>query len=746
MNTVKGSSGTLLSLACAIWMASCLVGFLQQPVTADLSRLDVMGMLLDQLLGIDPGEASGGGLAAGPEFLSQRIAPVAQAGALLILAASMGMCFAGPLLSGCVLRPLEYLVIVAGTGLSLLSSWTLLLGVVGQMNRAALFAPLALTLPVGGFLLRRWWQSRPLSMAWARYEESGILRWVMTLVSMLMLGWLLLGAISPPTDFDVREYHLQGPKEWLQSGSISFLRHNVYTSFPFLSEMLSLAAMICAGDWYAGVLSGKLLLAVFQLLSFCSVLAISERWLGRKVSPLAGLIYITSPWTLRISLIAYAEGALSCYLTISLLLILVLNSKLREQQTVLPWLVAGVLMGSAMASKYTGLLQVIIPLCVVCVVQFLKLIRDAPRGTERRERLRQFLAAGSMVLVGILLACGPWLLRNWSDTGNPVYPMAYQVFGGAEWNPALEERWQRAHGAPEHEIWRLPGHLLDVGIRNTWVSPLLLMLGFPGLIFLRRSPVLVSIAAIVGWGFFMWWALTHRIDRFWVPLIPLIAVICGAGCGAIPGRPGRLFTGMVVAAGTVWNVYFCTLALVGFHPGWMDLEAARKLAARPELQALNETLGEQSKVLMVGDAEVFDAEFPLQYNTVFDDSLFEDYFCELPPVRDESQLPLAATAEIESRLLAAGITHVLVNWGEILRYRIPGSYGYAVTVQPSLFQELQHRQVLGPEIPRMLTPLERYSEMELKELQSWDGWQQLLQRDSLKRIVLYPVTAAEGGL
>jgi hypothetical protein len=97
-------------------------------------------------------------------------------------------------------------------------------------------------------------------------------------------------------------------------------------------------------------------------------------------------------------------------------------------------------------------------------------------------------------------------------------------------------------------------------------------------------------------------------------------------------------------------------------------------------------------------------------------------------------------------LLAAGITHVLVNWGEILRYRIPGSYGYAVTVQPSLFQELQHRQVLGPEIPRMLTPLERYSEMELKELQSWDGWQQLLQRDSLKRIVLYPVTAAEGGL
>jgi hypothetical protein len=50
---------------------------------------------------------------------------------------------------------------------------------------------------------------------------------------------MLFGAMTPSIDFDVKEYHLQGPKEFFQAGRIGFLEHNVYTSFPFLTEMLS---------------------------------------------------------------------------------------------------------------------------------------------------------------------------------------------------------------------------------------------------------------------------------------------------------------------------------------------------------------------------------------------------------------------------------------------------------------------------------------------------------------------------
>ncbi len=65
----------------------------------------------------------------------------------------------------------------------------------------------------------------------------------------------LVGGVSPTTDFDVKEYHLGGPKEYFLKGQIEFLPHNVYTSFPFLTEMLSLAAMVLMNDWLAGVMS-----------------------------------------------------------------------------------------------------------------------------------------------------------------------------------------------------------------------------------------------------------------------------------------------------------------------------------------------------------------------------------------------------------------------------------------------------------------------------------------------------------
>ena len=74
---------------------------------------------------------------------------------------------------------------------------------------------------------------------------------------------MILGSMLPSIDFDVLEYHLQGPKEYYQAGRIAFLPHNVYTSMPFGVEMLHLAAMEVMGDWWWGGLAGQLLVALF---------------------------------------------------------------------------------------------------------------------------------------------------------------------------------------------------------------------------------------------------------------------------------------------------------------------------------------------------------------------------------------------------------------------------------------------------------------------------------------------------
>ena len=120
--------------------------------------------------------------------------------------------------------------------------------------------------------------------------------------------------MSPQTDFDVIEYHLGGPKEWFQQGRIVRLPHNVYTSFPFLTEMLLLSGMVLYGDWNAGALAGQAIIAGFAPLTALGLYATGRRWFSANAGALAALVWLTTPWTYRISIIAYAEGGLACYM------------------------------------------------------------------------------------------------------------------------------------------------------------------------------------------------------------------------------------------------------------------------------------------------------------------------------------------------------------------------------------------------------------------------------------------------
>ena len=97
-----------------------------------------------------------------------------------------------------------------------------------------------------------------------------------------------------------------------------------------------------------------------------------------------------------------------------------------------------------------------------------------------------------------------------------------------------------------------------------------------------------------------------------------------------------------------------------------------------------------------GEAALFHAKFPYVYNTVFDRSRFEHWFAE----RTESGgFRLRPTEQIRATLRQQGITHVLVNWSEILRYREPGSYGYTDFAHPDWLAKLQSAGVLEPPLP-----------------------------------------------
>src|SRR4029077_5819366 len=75
--------------------------------------------------------------------------------------------------------------------------------------------------------------------------------------------------------------------------------------------------------------------------------------------------------------------------------------------------------------------------------------------------------------LGVLIAVGPWLVEKQIETGNPVYPLAYRLFDGRDWDAALDARWRRAHSPSAFDPASLAGLAFDVAFRSTWVSPLL---------------------------------------------------------------------------------------------------------------------------------------------------------------------------------------------------------------------------------------------------------------------------------
>lgn len=640
-------------------------------------------------------------------------------------------------------------------GLATVSHLTLGMGLAGLLSRWPL-----LSILVVSALLEAWWtRCDHVSHAPRQSVKDRVptedpqgtwLPWILAGVCGLFVLGMLVGAMSPQTDFDVVEYHLGGPKEWYQQGQITRLPHNVYTSFPFLTEMLTLSGMILFGDWHWGALAGQAVIAGFAPLTAIGLFATCRRWFSAQAGWMSALIWLTTPWVYRISIIAYAEGGLACYLFAALAITLRLiwtpvsntgdttaQSLDLKSASVLVFL-AGCFAGCSMACKYTGLVSVIIP--VVMVIAW-----SAWHWPENR--VRQVSLAIAVFSAGVILTVGPWLLKNTIETGNPVFPLAYSVFGGDGRDLAMDAQWQRAHSShyarPLDRLLDLPVKLTDVVANNDWHSPLMFGMAPIALLASWRKKVWF-VWAFIGWQFLSWFLFTHHIDRFYVPMFPVVALLAGCGAGWLwTTSPGRWAGSVVILSSILFNVWIMQ-NIGGFNAGRTDLKSAAVMVTSPSQEWLREELTAgrlpaDFKVLCVGEAALFHAQFPYVYNTVFDRSLFEAWCAE----RSESgEFRLRPPDRIRETLRQHGITHVLVNWSEILRYREPGSYGYTDFAHPDRFAELQGAGVLGPPLPlsdrALFVPVD---EAKRKQITAWapELGISLADRPGLRSAQVFPV-------
>jgi hypothetical protein len=519
--------------------------------------------------------------------------------------------------------------------------------------------------------------------------------WWKTLLFGPFVLLLILASMLPSIDFDVLEYHLQGPKEYFLAGRISFLPHNVYTNMPFNVEMLHLLAMEVMGDWWWGGLSGQLLVALFGPAAAVLISAAAGKLASPRAAWIAAIVYLSTPWVYRMAAIAYVEGPL-CFYHAALIWVVIEGRGGMGGKPLRAWALLGLLAGCAMGCKYTGLVSAVIPFGLLALV-------DAVR--------RRSVALVGCYVLGWAVIMTPWLGKNVLDTRNPVYPLECRIFPSPEWDADRETRWQAVHGPRPLELHELKtamsdvwhrrkqqpdsfkvvrkfwSSLVEVAGRSDWQSPLYLALA-PLALFRpgsRRPARLLWL--FVAYLFLTWWFATHRLDRFWLPILPALAILAGLGADWSRTRGWSVVLSLVMTIGLFTNLTYNSTALPGLNEWTGDLVRLRREVPRswnPPMARMDAQLPAGARPLLVGQAAVFHLDHDVVYDTVFNPEIIE-------------QLAKGKTpAEFGRALKERRVTHIYVDWKEISRHRGPGGYGFTDFVVPGRFAAWVAAGVLAP--------------------------------------------------
>ncbi len=594
------------------------------------------------------------------------------------------------------LTRLETAVFAVGVGLNLVGTYVLAAGLLGGLSNVLVLAvPAALTLAAAG---RYYWRhallaptpNSPTPAPQLSNTTSDWLdpRWLWAAVPFALM--FLLGGMLPPVEFDVREYHLQAAKEFYQQGQITFLPHNVYANMPLGASMWSLAAMEILGDWWLGALVGKTIVALLAPLTALGLFAAGRRLAGTTSGVIAALVYLSTPWIYRVSTDGQIDAVVGFYLFLAVYATLLWSRDSNGSDRRL--LLAGYLAGGSVACKYPPMLFVVIPLTGWILVRRWRQIQDNQRPTQdessdaspHKPDWQRLAVPCGLFLLAVLLGSGLWFAKNWMLAGNPTYPLLYEVFSGQSWTAAQNAQWNHVHRPHDFSLWLLVKDLARVVLTSEWLSPLLFPLAVLSLATTKHRRLALGLWLYFGFVVATWWLLTHRIDRFWIPALSIVALLAGLGATWRNDRPWRVAVRAFLVLGLALNLLTCT-ALAGRYSAWfVPLETLRHDPLR--VDAWHEYFNrhaDDGRVLVVGDAEVFDFEVPIDYNTCFDDSLLETLAKDRTP------------EQVREALLKRGIAYVYVDWGEIDRYRRT-KYGYTDFVQPEVIDRLVAAGVLKP--------------------------------------------------
>ncbi|HUV38585.1 MAG TPA: glycosyltransferase family 39 protein, partial [Planctomycetota bacterium] len=542
------------------------------------------------------------------------------------------------------------LILGVGLGLGTIALATLALGSAGLIGPAASVLTLGAMFLVGivelrdvGNFLRA--KERP------RFAPLSFVELALVMALLVAFLFLLTLAFNVPTDYDACEYHLAAPARWFQLGRIDFITGNVFSNLPMNCEMLYLFSMGLCGEMMLGVHLSVVMNAMTALLAAGAVYALARKLFTRPAALAATALFATMPWVLYLTTVnVYNEMLLTFYVTLAVLAFL----EVTDDGAGVRWLVlSAVFAGLAAGVKYTALAFLPVAGLVGALVVF---------RTPRRKAL------GLVYVLVVLLVVAPWLVKNVACTGNPVYPFAWGVFGGRDWSPEQAEKWIAAQeiAAGAERAGNLALAFWNRVVTNVFSSVPLAVFVVLGVVRWRRERAMWGLVALVALWTLFWYFFTHRVDRFWFPMMGVSAALAGGGLELFRDRRLRLVLAAVLVGALAWQLYLDSILWRHEVTGSFDLRIGNDRllfeSYMPYAAArFAHTLDRSQRMMLVGEAQTLYFPPNVVTSTVFDREVFTTTVGDVGDAET-----------VRRRLREAGVTHVFVNWFEAGRLR--GSY------------------------------------------------------------------------
>lgn len=409
------------------------------------------------------------------------------------------------------LGTLEEFVFCVGIGYAVLSYLTLILGLLGLLYKG-MFYMLFLILIIVSLKEIKYFLLSVKKIRVFRVALNFESFLFVVLILLIVLNFLITPTI--PFGLDVLAHYLAVPKIYILHHAISDIPYLNNSDFPMLIHMLFLVGMLIKSYWLAKLVAYSVgILLTLAIYSFC------KRYFNKKIALLASVIFYSLPTIIQGAQVPRADIALAFYSFLAVYAFINYSCLLKKG-----WLVlSAIFIGLSASAKLNGIFNVFIFSLFIFVM------------VKHKQGMRKAIfLVGSFVLISIIIV-SPWYIKSYTYTGNPIYPYAYDYFGGEYYSKELAEEgtevfedYGTGKGLLSYILlpWNMTMQELKFG-SLLGIGPIFLLFIPPLFLFKRdREYGLIVDLLLISWLFItMWFLLVSHALRHILVVLALLSVI-----------------------------------------------------------------------------------------------------------------------------------------------------------------------------------------------------------------------------